>query len=203
MGTKDFHYGSLWGTSHFQTITSFLLGRCHRRLPAPVEQRQVGRSLRGFGCTRDFHLACSSWAECAENTTARVEEDLPWMNAPGFATGGPWMPWYLICQANFARVVWLSRSNQPLLKLNLRPVTQEGIHGGYCTKFIPGQESMPGEVIGPREKPTTAVLLNRHVLKLPFKHFCFSPCSKKRLFAVAAVNSETQNNSKRILSTQA
>lgn len=57
-------------------ITIFLPGSSHGSLPAPMEQMWVEKSLRDLGWTRAFHIACISWVECAENTTARAKEEL-------------------------------------------------------------------------------------------------------------------------------
>lgn len=41
---------------------------------------------------------------------------------------------------------------------------------GRDSGLIPGQESMAGETLSPRSKPTTVILLNGHHAKVPYKY---------------------------------
>lgn len=53
----------------------------------------------------------------------------------------------------------------------VRPSPQE-IHGWYCKSR---QEPMTRELTGPRDKPTTIILLNRPSIKLPSELTSLNP----------------------------
>lgn len=56
--------------------------------------------------------------------------------------------------------------------LDLSRVPQEGTPDWY---YKPGQESVAGNILGPRREPTTVVFLHEHVAKLLAKYLCLCP----------------------------